>query len=457
MLSSVSRIRSLIAVLFVVSVSSPLFAQKMGTQRMRAKEDLFLKTAPVLGDKFPHLQIYSSDGQPFDTASIDGHFAVFTFGCLTCPPSIWNIPELEAVSHDYAPKGVKFYYVFKSLAHPELMGGYVQPITLDERLKQARQAAHQFGTQIPWLVDAMDNRLKRALGDRPNSQFVVSPEGIVVRKRAWNNPLALRQDLAELVGASETITKAADLKLPLHDVIQPVAATGTMPRISRAGMQSIKMEVEQSSLSDSPLIAKLRAEADDRLLQTGSGKLYLGVHLDPFYEAHWNQLVDSVTVTMDASESVVLEKRQLKSEQPSSETDSDPREFLLDVKAWPANQPLSVTVTYFACIGQECLSRSERYTLSRVRDEDGGGARSPGAGLWTVEEFSRRLLNDDRDRDGKLSPDEASGILLPHFDKLDQNGDGKLEQAELDVMTQWLNEHHIPGTPEITPIMSPRR
>ena len=134
-----------LATLLALASNSPLFAQKMGTQRMRAKEDLFLKTAPRVGDKFPQLQIYTSDGKPFQTSSIDGHFAVFTFGCLTCPPSIWNIPELEAVSRDYAPKGVKFFYVFKSLAHPELMGNYVQPFTLDERLKQARQAAHQFG------------------------------------------------------------------------------------------------------------------------------------------------------------------------------------------------------------------------------------------------------------------------------------------------------------------------
>ncbi len=452
MVSPYTLIRLLAVALFMLGAYSPLFAQKMGMQRMRPKEELFLKTTPQVGDKFPLLQIYTSEGESFETASIRGQFAVFTFGCLTCPPSIWNIPELEAVSRDYATKGVKFYYVYKSLAHPELMGHYVQPFTLEERLKQAKQAANQFGTQIPWLVDAIDNRLKRALGDRPNSQFVVNPEGQIVRKRAWNNPIALRQDLLELVGASDTITSAADLNLPLRDVVQPVAPTGTVERVSRVGMQAIKMKVNSVATSDRPFIAKLRAEASDELLQNGTGKLYLGIHLDPFYGAHWNNLVDSVSLTIDAVESVVLDRWKLASPRSESVADSDPREFLLDVKAWPVAQPLTVSVKYFACVGDECLNRQEQYVLSRAKDEDGGGARGRGAGLWTVEEFSQRLLADDRDGDGKLRPDEASGILLPHFEKLDQNGDGKLERTELEIVSEWLNERHVPGTPVVTPV-----
>ena len=56
---------------------------------------------------------------------------------------------------DYGPKGVKFIYIYKSLAHPEMRGNYVQPFTLDERLAHARQAGKQLGSTIPWLVDPM--------------------------------------------------------------------------------------------------------------------------------------------------------------------------------------------------------------------------------------------------------------------------------------------------------------
>lgn len=119
---------------------------------------------------------------------------------------------------DYSPKGVRFFFIFKALAHPELAGNYVQPFTLEERLAQALQAEQQFGTQIPWVVDAMDNRLKHALGDRPNSQFLVDPDGVIVRKRAWANPAQVRKDLEELVGPVEHITREEDLHLEWHSV-----------------------------------------------------------------------------------------------------------------------------------------------------------------------------------------------------------------------------------------------
>ena len=57
---------------------------------------------------------------------------------------------------DYGPRGVKFVFVYKSLAHPELEGNYVQPFTMGERLAHARQAVKQLGASIPWIVDPMD-------------------------------------------------------------------------------------------------------------------------------------------------------------------------------------------------------------------------------------------------------------------------------------------------------------
>ena len=162
-------------------------------RRMQEREQEFLRSKPLINDPLPDVTIYEADGSPFKTADLRGHYTVLTFGCLTCPPSIWNISGLEAVHRDYSPKGVQFYFIYKALAHPELAGDYVQPFTLDERLAQARQARKQFGTQIPWVVDAMDNRLKHALGDRPNAQFLINPEGVIVRKRAWANPVEVRK------------------------------------------------------------------------------------------------------------------------------------------------------------------------------------------------------------------------------------------------------------------------
>jgi hypothetical protein len=112
------------------------------------------------------------------------------------------------------------------------------------------------------------------------------------------------------------------------------------------------------------------------------------------------------------------------------------------------DEPLKLTVKYFACVGKEtCHVVQQEYVLHRRRDADGGGARGAGAGYWDPEDFARQLLRGDANRDGKLSRSEVVGIVLPHFEKLDTNQDGFLVLDELKPIGDWLNHHHQPGTP----------
>ena len=106
---------------------------------------------------------------------------------------------METIERDYAAKGVKFYYIYKALAHPET-NGYVTPFNLKERLMHVAEAKRTLGSRFSWICDSMDNDLKHALGDRPNSEFVVDPKGEIVVSRSWSSPNELREDLANLVG-----------------------------------------------------------------------------------------------------------------------------------------------------------------------------------------------------------------------------------------------------------------
>ncbi len=346
---------------------------------------------------------------------------------------------------DYGPKGVKFFFIYKTLAHPELAGNYVQPFTLAERLAHARQADKQLGATIPWIVDAMDNRLKHALGDRPNSEFLVNPEGIIVRKRAWSHPAQVRADLEELVGPVDHITREEDVHLKLDLPPKTPAARGIVPRVRRPQMQAVVMEPKVEPKGP-PFFAKLRAEADADLLKDGAGQLYLGFHLDPFHDAHWNNLTKPLSFQIEPAEGVAVDKLEAAAPKVKATSDADPREFLLKVEAWPAEIPLRLTVTYFACVGEEsCHAVRQEYILHRRHDLDGGGPRGNGAGYWKPEEFARQMFAGDKDKDGKLSKSEVRGLVLPHFDHFDTNDDGFLDREELLVVSEWLNHHHQPG------------
>jgi hypothetical protein len=344
---------------------------------------------------------------------------------------------------------VKFFFVYKTLAHPELAGNYVQPFTLDERLAHARQADKQLGATIPWLVDAMDNRLKHALGDRPNSEFVIDPKGKVVRKRAWSNPLAVRKDLEELVGKVEKVTKEEDIKLNVQLPPKSPAARGVLERIKRPRMQAIAMEPVIDPKGP-PFYAKLRVEADADLLRGGGGKLYLGFHLDPFHGAHWNNLTPPLKYKLELPEGAKAAKAAGEAPKVAAASDADPREFLLDVESWPADKPVKLTVTYSACVAEACHAIKQEYVLHLRRDRDGGGARGAGAGFWG-EEFVQKLLTRAKKAEGKLDRTEVMGLILPHFDRFDVNKDTFLDARELKEVVRWLNEHHAPANTDPQP------
>ena len=280
-----------------------------------------------------------------------------------------KVSGLEAVYRDYASKKVQFYFVYKALAHPE-RSGILQPVTLEERLTQARAATKRLGNTIPFLVDAIDNRLKHALGDRNNSEFIVGPDLKIVRKRTWSDPEQVRKDLEELVGKAETFTKAEDVVLKVEPAPADAAAKGVVQKVSRMGMTPIVAapRVEKGV----PFYAKLRAEADPTVIEAGKGKLYLGFHLDPFHNVHWNNEKQPLRYKLEVPEGVKLSETAGESAKSKVETDVDPREFLLTVESWPRDKTVRLTVTYAACTATDCHEVSQVYELRPVVDRDGG-------------------------------------------------------------------------------------
>jgi hypothetical protein len=333
------------------------------------------------------------------------------------------------VYRDYGPKQVKFFFIYKSLAHPELDNNYIQPFTMDERLAHARQAVKQLGAAIPWLVDPMDNRIKHALGDRANSEFVIAPDGRIVRKRAWSDPSALRRDLEELVGPVEKITQKDDITLNVQPPLTNPAPSGAFERLSRGGLFPLITKPETAD--HSTFYVKLRAEADLDVIDDGQGRLYLGFHLDPFHEAHWNNLTEPLRFEIDASEGVLVSQRVGEAPRNPAESDSDPREFMLDVKAWPEGEPIRLTVHYAACTDRDCYRVQQHYVLLRQRDADGGNALVAGFRGLTASELVKLLMAKDKNRDGKLTPDEMYSLLRHNLKSCDHDGDGTLDENEI--------------------------
>ncbi len=293
-----------------------------------------------------------------------------------------NVPSLETVYRDYSPKGVRFHYVYKALAHPE-MNGFIQPFTIEERLAHVQEAKKRLGTAIPWIADSMTNEIKRAFGNRNNSEFLFDADGRLVVARDWSDPEALRWDLEDLVGKVDVITRVQDLDLPggVGGGPRP-AASGVVPRINTpAGLQAIQVTPGKDPAQ--PHYAKLRVEADRSLFRDGKGQMKLGFHLDPIYGVHWNNLVEPIQWEIRSPDGVRVAPSQGQGPKVDAESDVDPREFLVEVDRCEAVGPLELVVRYFGCNDAEgwCMPVTQNYTIRFEADPDAGRPRSARQGF----------------------------------------------------------------------------
>ena len=374
---------------------------------------------------------------------------------------------METVYRDYSAKGVKFYYLYQALAHPGL-SGYIRPHTLEERLMHIEEAKRTLGSEIPWLADSIENELRHAIGNAPNSEYVLDPEGKIVRMRRWSDPQTLRQDLTELVGPVENPTQVSDLNLKTAPPPK-LAPTGIVPRLQRQGRFQALIAKPQLDGSKDPFYVKLRAEADQDLLNNGKGKLYLGFFLDPLYEVHWNNEVAPVRYEVFAPNGMTLTPKTHAGPELEEDADADPREFLLEVDRGDSTEPARLVFHYFACTEKWCKPVTQEYALTWETDRDAGrpigagrgrfggfggrrgpgfsgGRRGPGdRGPGGPGGFLTRLLEYDLDGDDRVTRDELPERMQQRFEFMDANQDGFLDDSDMEAMRNRFRNRRAPG------------
>lgn len=382
-----------------------------------------------IGKPFPSIKIVDADGRDFSTEQFKGHYTVLVAGCLTCPAFLGSYPGVEAVHRDYTSKRVKFYYVYRALAHPE-NNGIVKPFSLKERLMHIGEARQRLKTQVPWLADNMNNDFKRAIGNTNNSEFVLDPEGRIVHMQMWSNGDRLRAALEEHVGSVEKPTTVADLGLRPFQM-RPNTRGAVLPRIEVPGiMVPLKIEPKKN---DQPFYVKLRAEAEQSVLEKGSGKIYLGFHIDPIHNTHWNNLADPLHFEIKAPSGAKVSPGSGDGPKLQVESDSDPREFLINLENADPDALLNLTVRYFACsdVPAWCKPVEQEYSIHLARDEFGGavfGRTFVPGGRRSGRSFSG--FGGQRPPAGRpnfAGPPNAEML----FSRFDRNGDGKLTESEV--------------------------
>lgn len=250
------------------------------------------------------------------------------------------------------------------------------PVSLEERLMHIKEAKRTLGSRFDWICDSMENELKLAMGGAPNSEWVIDPEGIIVRRRDWSNADELRKDLTELIGPTEEPTRVEDLDLPAAPPLA-TAASGVVERLEREeGMRALKVDHTKSKENE-PFYAKLRAEGSSGMIEEGGGRLYLRFMMDPLYKVYWNNKVDPIKVRIETPEKITVTPSTLTgSTVTSADSDIDPREFLVDVSGVEEGESITLKAYYFACTDLWCRPMTQEYVVNFELDRDGGSVIS---------------------------------------------------------------------------------
>lgn len=74
-----------------------------------------------------------------------------------------------------------------------------QPKTLEERRRLAEATRHELSTKVSLVLDGMDDAVRSAYGDLPNSTYLIGRDGRVFFKQAWTQAAALESAIQLLL------------------------------------------------------------------------------------------------------------------------------------------------------------------------------------------------------------------------------------------------------------------
>lgn len=200
------------------------------------------------GDPVPAFTLATTDGGRFsrdDLRDLD-RSAFVIFGSMTCPVTASAADGLRAL---HAAHGDAFRFVLVQVreAHPgERLD---QPSSL--AAKRTRAAAMRAHFDIPFevAVDDVEGTLHRALNARPNSAFVLSPDGYIRLHVQWANDTAAIDRALKALRAGD-VPPRATIRRTVPAMLKAIGYMG--PVLTAAGRRAWR-----DTLRVAPMLAPL--------------------------------------------------------------------------------------------------------------------------------------------------------------------------------------------------------
>jgi thiol-disulfide isomerase/thioredoxin len=196
----------------------------------------FSHTDPGPGDPVPAFDIELLDGGRLTSTTLGPRPLLLVFGSLTCPVTESSGPVLNRLHARFGNR-VRFVMVNTREAHPGQL--IPQPRSLDEKRAHAAslRAHHRFPFEV--AVDGIDGAFHRAMSPKPNSAYLIGPDGVIAYRAHWaNDGAGLARAITGLLASGKAYRgRSSAMFGPL------LRAIGHLPGIVRRGGSKVARDV----------------------------------------------------------------------------------------------------------------------------------------------------------------------------------------------------------------------
>ncbi len=262
---------------------------------------------------------------------------------------------MEALHNAYSTKGVSFYYVLSREPHPGFYG-FVQPDSLDMRQEYTGFARAELQSEIPWIIDDMDNTLQKTYGRMPNADFIIDSDGTLLMSNEWADPNKVKEFLEDRFGPSGI----SDEKW--EELGQGgTAFTGNndeVPQMEVPRLAMTPLEVKGLNGNDTLPFSIEAGTLPSGVTAEGKSRLYLTIRPDK--DIIFDREDPPINIQLSGAKGVSFGKDQLVSGKARRDTDTFPHSLGVIWTAEEGAEDMEFTVAVKAKLGTEGQELAEK-------------------------------------------------------------------------------------------------
>lgn len=172
------------------------------------------RSGPYPGEPFPDFDLPTADGGRITRSQLlERGPALVTLGSFTCAMTASAATPLRTLHREFGHP-IQFLTLYVRESHPGRR--YPQAETLEQKMAYARDYKHRDRIHWPVAVDDVTGTLHRQLDSKPNSAYLLGPDGIVLfRTLCSNHEWTLREALAMVAAGGRPMEQREPRLMPV--------------------------------------------------------------------------------------------------------------------------------------------------------------------------------------------------------------------------------------------------